>query len=534
MRFSERGAMGTIIGLALLLAACSQNSTPSTKSAADEVLRRGLGGEPASLDPAAATDNFSTQVLQDLYEGLTIESPVGEVAPGVASSWTVDASGTKYTFTLRPNAVWSNGKRVRAKDFVVAWQRILDPKHSSPVANILRPIAGAAAILAGKSPVTSLGAIAVSDNELLVYLEQPTPYFPQLLSYSAAFPIFSDTSARTHDPNAWISNGPYVLSNWQIGTKIDLSQNMAYWDHANVRIHRVQYQIAPDQNAQFAAYRSGQLDMTDGVPATAIAALRENHSKELVMGPLLATVYYELNLSANPFSGNPKLRKALAMAINRQQLVDALGTSQLPAYALVPPGTWNYDLQEWQWSKLNDSDRVAEARKLYKEAGYSSRAPLHLRLLFNSSPAIKRTAIVTAAMWKEDLGIDTELVDEEFRVFLESRRDTTRWEVLRLAWTADYNDASSFLDVFRRNSLNNDSRYSNPMFDSLLDEASVASRPEIRRDLLETAERLVLDDYPAIPLYFGVSKRLVKPYVLGVTPSPLDRIGSKSLSILPH
>lgn len=521
--------------LAFAFGGCSQNASPTTaKGGSSSVLRRGLLGEPASLDPAGAIDNFSTQVLQDLYEGLTRESQTGEVAPGVASSWTVDPSGKKYTFIIRPNARWSNGKPVRAQDFVAAWQRVLNPKTGSQVSDILRPIAGAAAIIAGQSPVTSLGVIAAGDTELIVNLEHPAPYFPQLLAHSAAFPIYSDSSARTHDPGAWISNGPYVLSAWNPGSSLKLMRNTAYWDTPNVGIREVQYVVAPDQNAQYAAYRAGQLDMTDTIPANAIATLREEHSTELVIAPYLATAYYELNLAEKPFADNQKLRVALAMSIDRQRLVTALGLGQLAAYGLVPPGTWNYESQQWRWSNLTDSERIAEAQKNYREAGYSKDAPFHLRLLFNSNPVIKRTAIVTAAMWKEVLGIDTELVDEEFRVFLQSRQDRKRWDVVRSAWTADYNDASSFLDVFRKNSLNNNSSFKNPLFDRLLNESSLVSGSDARRGLMQSSERILLDDYAVIPLYFFVSKRLVKPYVLGVAPNPLDRVATKALHILAH
>jgi oligopeptide transport system substrate-binding protein len=222
------------------------------------------------------------------------------------------------------------------------------------------------------------------------------------------------------------------------------------------------------------------------------------------------------------------------MAIDRKRLVTALALGQVGAYGFVPPGTWNYEPQRWEWEKLDDVERIAEARRLYAQAGFSERAPLRLRLLFNSSPSIKQTAIMIAAMWKEELGIDTTLSDEEFRVFLQSRHDRQKWDVVRLAWNADYNDASNFLDIFRVNSSNNDTGYSNPTFDEFLDEAANAANPEIRRGLLESAERLMLADYPVIPLYFFVSKRLVKPYVLGVKPNALDRVGSKALLILPH
>ena len=527
-------AVGVILGASLVVSACDQHGTLSTGRDSDVILRRGISGEPSSLDPATATDTFSSQVIQDLYEGLTSESPSGEVVPGVASSWTVDSTGTQYSFNLRPTARWSNGNPVRAQDFVIAWQRVLDPKQGSPFANDLRLIVGAAAIIAGRSSPSSLGVVAVSDNLLVVKLEQPVPYFPELLSHPATFPIFSDSIARTHDPNKWISNGPYVLSGWQIGTRLELTRNTSYWDLPNVHIKRVQYQIAPDQNSQFAAYRAGQIDMTDTVPPNAIPLVRTDYPNEIVIAPILTTAFYALNLMGKPFSGNLKLRKALAMAIDRQRLVDALALGQVAAYGFVPPGTWNYELQHWDWNKLGDSDRIAEAKRLYKESGYSLDTPFHLRLLFNSNPAIKQTAIMIAAMWKEELGIETEFIGEEFRVFLESRHDKKKWDVARLAWSADYNDASSLLDGFRMNAPSNDSEYNNPSYDKLLNEASNTANPETRRSLLQTAERILLADYPSIPLYFFVSKRLVKPYVVGVKPNPLNRVATKALTVLPH
>jgi oligopeptide transport system substrate-binding protein len=499
-----------------------------------QVLRRGLAGEPASLDPASAADNFSFQVLQDLYEGLTVEAPSGEVLPGVASSWSVNPTGTEYTFHLRNNARWSNGKQVRAQEFVFAWRRLLEPGRASQDSDDLRLIAGAAEIIAGHLPPRALGAYARSDDVLVVELERPAPYLPQVLTHSATFPIYSEDSARSHTPETWVSNGPYVLSRWLPGTRVELVQNSSYWDRENVHIAKVEYQIAPDQNSQLAQYRAGQLDMTDIVPPNAIPWIHAEHSKELVVSPFLATAYFGVNLSTSPFASNLRLRKALAMALDRKRIAAAQGFGQPPAYGFVPPGIWNYNPQNWQWATFDDADRIAEAKRLYKEAGYTSARPLHIRLLFNANTVIKHTAILIAAMWKETLGIETELTEEEYRVFLQSRHDKTRWEVARLGWTADFNDASNFLDTFRKNSPNNDSGYANSSFDILLDEAAHTPNSDTRRQLLEAAERVMLNDYPILPLYFFVSKRMVKPYVHGVQPNPLDRLTSKTLSMANH
>jgi oligopeptide transport system substrate-binding protein len=256
------------------------------------VLRRGLSGEPATLDPAASGDTFSHEVLEDLYEGLTSESPSGEVIPGVASSWSVDASGRQYTFRLRPDARWSNGMRVRAQDFIAAWQRALDPTVASPDADDLRLISGASDIISGKSPVSALGVEADGEGILIVHLEEPAPYFLQLLSHSAAYPIYSDASARSHDPTSSVSNGAYVLAAWSPGTKVELIRNPYYWNRTAVLIPGIDYLFASDGNRQFDRYRAGELDMTDTVPENVADRLRRERSTELMISPILVTAYW--------------------------------------------------------------------------------------------------------------------------------------------------------------------------------------------------------------------------------------------------
>jgi len=520
-------AAGLFLALSLALAITGCNGQTSTPGNAG--LRRGIGGEPSSLDPAHAADNYSFEVLRDLYEGLTTDGPNGEILPGVAKSWTVDPTGTEYTFELRPDAEWSNGKPIVAQDFIDAWRRVVDPREASPVADDLRVILGAGAILEGKSAPETLGAYAPSASKLIVKLEKSAPYLPQLLTHSAAFPVYMPSLTKAGAPKLWVSNGPYVLSAWYPGTRVTLTRNARYWDKASVHVKEIEYQIA-DEISQYARYRAGQLDITDSVPPSAITTIQENIPSELVVAPFLATAYYGLNLSMGPFAENLPLRQSIAMAIDRKLLSKSLAFGQVGAYGFVPPGTSNYTPQSWPWRDLGDTERINEARRLYAAAGYSRERPLHIRLLFNSNPYIKNTAIVIAQMWRETLGIETALTDEEYRVFLQSRHDRSRWDVVRLGWTADYDDASNFLDIFRKYANNNDTGYSNPSFDGLLDEAAQQSDPIRRSRILEKAERKMLGDYPILPLYFYVSKRLVKPYIQGARVNPLNRMPSKSLS----
>jgi oligopeptide transport system substrate-binding protein len=528
------------IGLLTLIAVqgCNSNTGPSAETlrySDNPGLRRGIGGEPASLDPEEAADTFSFEVIRDLYEGLTTETPNGDVVGGVASSWTVNPSGTQYIFQLRPDAKWSNGSQVRAKDFVEAWRRVVDPKRASPVADTLRPVAGAAAIILGRLPPSSLGVTAARDDLLVVDLDRPTPYFPQLLTHSATFPVYSEEAAKSHDPNHWVSNGPYVLSNWTPGSVLRLRNNQWYWNRTTVRIPKVEYVPIPDENAEFRQYRAGQLDITQSVPSSALDSVRAEYPNELFVAPFLATAYYALNLHSPYFATNLNLRKSLALAIDRKALeATILPFGQRPAFGFVPPGTWNYDPQSWEWHNLPDSERIKEARRLYALAGFSADTPLHLRVLFNSNNSIKQVAIGIASMWKQTLGVDTELLDEEYRVFLYSRKDTTRWEVARLGWTADYNDAGNFLDTLRKGSPNNDSRYERQEFNELLDRAASTVNQSNRRHLLQDAEKLMLSDYPILPIYFFSSKRLIKPYVKGAKLNPLNRLYSKDLFIESH
>jgi ABC-type oligopeptide transport system substrate-binding subunit len=479
----------------------------------------------------AAADTFSTEVLRDLYEGLTTESADGSVVPGVAESWTVGEGGKEYVFKLRPTARWSNGQPVLAQQFVASWRRVVDPKSGSPVADELRLVSGATEIIAGRASPETLGVSSPDGHTLTVRLVKPAAYFPQTLAQPGTYPVFSESSGTSHSPGTLISNGAYALQSWLPGSSIKLGRNDYYWDIGAVRIPFVLYLFQSDENAQYADFRAGQLDLTDTVPAQLVPELRRAGARELLLSPILTTAYYGLNLRRPPFSNNAKLRQALSMSIDRGKLVDALGSGLQPAFGFVPPGTWNYTPQQMPWKDLSDLARVATAKELYSEAGYSKEHPLRLRLLYNANTSIKRIAVMVSEMWKETLGVEVGLIEEEYRVFLESRQDSSRWDVVRLAWAADYDDAGNFLEIFRTNAVTNDEGYDNGLVNALLDQADETEDPQNRRQHLQDAEKQVLDDQPIIPLTYMVARRLVKPYVLGVRPNALNHLNSKWLEV---
>ena len=515
--------------LVTLIACTSKErvAAPDSQSIDTSTLRRGIGGEPASLDPAKAVDSFSFEILRDLYEGLTAEAPDGSVIPGVASSWTMSSDGTEYVFHLRPDARWSNGQPVLAEDFLRAWRRVVDPKTASPVADILRPIKGASEIIAGELPAERLGVWATRRDELTVKLAEPTPYFVQVLTHSATFPVYSGS---TMAQGPLVSNGAYCLERWIPGDQVSIRKNSYYWDRTNVRIFNVNYFSIPDESAELRRYESDELDLTQSVPAAELPFLRRQHSSELIVAPFLGTAYYTLNLKSPILRDNTNLRIALALAIDREQLEKTVfAYGQRAAFGFVPPGTWNYQSQKWDWSASGRLEREHEARRLYALAGFTSAKKVRLRILYNTNPAIKRLTIAIASMWREVLGVESELIEEEYRVYLDSRKNPSAWDIARLGWTADYNDAGNFLDIFRSSSPNNDAHYSNAHYDELLKSAAETSDSSARRDLLEEAERQLLSDYPVIPIYYYSSRRLVKPYLKGLVPNPLNRIYSKHL-----
>lgn len=526
---SPRSACALLAFLAVLSlvgTACGSRSDHPTRVQ----LRRGIGGDPATVDPAKAIDTFSFEIIRDLYEGLVSETPDGSIAPGVAEDWSIDDSGTIYRFKLRPTARWSNGERVRASDFVKSWRRVVNPAQASPVADLLRPIANAADIIGGRAQPELLGVTALQDDVLVVRLQHPAPFFPQVLTHSATFPVFPRSPVEATDVKNWVSNGPYVLSSWVPGSKLSLSENSFYWNKSAVRIKSVEYIPLSDEHSELRLYQAGQLDITQNVPIGSIPTIRKEIPNELFVAPYLGVAYYAINLRATGPLQNRNLRQALSMAIDRSKLKEVLlSYGQTAAYGFVPPGTWNYAPQSWAWKNLGEKDRTAAARRLYEESGFANSRPLKLRLLFNSNTSIKQVSLAIAAMWRETLGAETELIEEEYRVFLDSRKDPMRWDIARLGWAADYNDASSFLDTFRKDSPNNDSGYSNAAYETALDAASSTADTSQRRKYLENAEKVMLDDYVVIPIYFYCTKRLIKPYIVGVKANPLGRLYSKHL-----
>jgi len=528
-----------LLGL-LALAGCDRSAAPDraaqsagTPTAAERVLRRGNGGDPGSLDPQAGADHYGQEIQRDLYEGLTSEAADGLVIPGVAERWSVSPDGLTYRFVLRAPARWSDGSPVLAEHFVAAFRRAVDPRTISPAADLFRVIANAEGIVLGQLEAAELGVVALGPNELEVRLENPVPFFPALVTHPAFSPRHpSPPVARGVEQPYAVSNGPYRFHEWIPNGQIVVVRNPHYWDRAAVQIDRVVYYPIAAESEEFLRYRAGDLDITAAVPANQIANLQRERPGELVMAPYLGTYFIGLNLQRTPFFGNADLRRALSLAIDRDALAQqVLKGTQAPAYGLVPAGTAGFEPQSHPWASTPIEERRALARTLYARATAGHTEPIRVRLIYGSSQLVRSVLVAVAAMWKETLGLEVEIVTEEFRVYLDTQRDPNRWEALRFAWVADYNDASTFLELFRQGNPSNVFGYANPRFDALLAQAQRTLDPTARAQLLQEAERLLLEEQAFIPVFHMLSKRLVSPRVVGFQMTPLNRIYSRHLQL---
>ncbi len=522
----------TLVAAAAALAACSPG--PGATAAAE--LRRGNGSEPDSIDPQLARMEAAMTILRDCYEGLVSMGPDGSPVPGVAERWTASEDGRRYTFTLRPAARWSNGDPVVAADFVAAWRRLVDPATASQYALMLEPVLNAPAIVAGKASVDSLGVSAPDAATLVVELAEPTPYFLAMLSHPSTFPVHRPTlAARPKEsarPGVAVTNGAFTPVEWAIGSHILAKRNARYWNDAATKLEAVRYVHVADPATELTRFRAGDLDVTYTVPPGEVARLEASLPGQLHVAPTLGVYYYGLALDIPPFKDAPKLRQSLAMAVDREVLTrQVLGDGELPAYGWVPPGIAGHVPQRFSWADLDAKARIAEAKRLYAEAGYSAAKPLRVELRTSKSPLHDRIALAVTAMWKEQLGAEVSLRSEDFRV-LKAAVDAREAPLFRGSWIGDYNDAYSFLQVLKGGFGINLPRYASDPYDVALAMAATADGGR-RATYLATAERELLADVPLIPLYFYVSKHLVSPRVGGWYDTVMNVTYSKDLSVTP-
>lgn len=492
-----------------------------------QVLHRGNGEEPQTLDPHLAEGVPTANILRDLFEGLATTAPGGRIVPGAAAHWNVSRDGLTYTFYLDPAGAWSNGEPVTAEDFVWSWRRVVDPATGAAYGRMLAPVVNAEAIFAGELPPEELGVSALNETTFQVELVDPTPYFLGLLTHPTTFPVhrasFEEHGSSHVRPGNLVSNGAYHLADWQVRSRIELVRNLHFRDLANVLIERVVFYPFEDENTEFNRFRAGDLHWTYQVPSSQFRWLSQNMDEALMVAPWFGTYFFSFNLTREPFRESPELRRALSLAIDREIITERVSQfGEIPTFNLVPSGLPDYPSPIPEYAEWSQAEREEEARRLYARAGYSETNPLTVELRYNTSENHRKIAVAVAAMWKQNLGVRTRLVNEEFRVFLQNRAQRRVTEVFRSGWIGDYQDAFTFLELFHSGHGRNDAGYDNPRFDRLLEQIAAERIPALRRNLMSEAERMLLADQVILPVFTYVSKRLVDPRLKGWQENIMD------------
>jgi oligopeptide transport system substrate-binding protein len=517
-----------------LSAGCSKSPQAGASKPAN-ILIRGNSTEPDSLDPQKARSNEAQNILRDLCEGLTSLAVDASVAPGVARDWQMSNDGKTYTFRLRDEARWSNGDRVVAADFITGLRRLVDPATASQYAQVVDIIVNTPEIISGKKSPDTLGVSSPDDATVVIQLSSAAPYLPGLLSHPSTCPVHRPTwaqhAATFSKPGVMVSNGAFVLKEWVQGSHVLAVRNPYYWNNAATKLDAVKYLHIPDENAELTRYRAGGLHITSVVPRSRFEWIKENMPNELHISPQLNTYYYGFNLNKPPFKDDEQVRRALSLVIDRAKLAKlVLRVGELPAYGWVPPGINDYTTQSFDYRNAPMPERIAEARRLYAEAGYSSVKPLRFELRYNPGEMHDRLAVAVASMWKEALGVEARLTAVEFKSLLQDI-DRGDVEMFRSSWVGDYNDAYTFAQLLKSDFGINLTHYHSAAYDDLLARAAATADPAERRELLQSAERVMLHDHPLLPIYFYVNKHLVKPQVHGWYDNVMNVVYSKDLSL---
>jgi oligopeptide transport system substrate-binding protein len=517
MKKSVFTLLSSIVVLGAALAGCTGSSTsappgnqtgnnspaPSPAHTEPKVFRTNIASEPRTTDPGLASDNISGAIAQSTFDGLTRNGEDDKPHEAVAEKIDVSEDGLTYTFHLR-DSKWSNGDPVTAHDFEFAWKRALDPKTASEYAYQLYYIKNGEAYNSGKAKAEDVGVKALDDKTLEVKLENPTPFFLELTSFYTYMPVNKKVveanpnwamEASTH-----VGNGPFKMQSWEHKSKIVLVKNENYWDKDSVKIDKIEINMIEDENTALSMFENGELDWVGApftsLPTDSIPALKEAGKLNT---KAVATVYwYKFNTERAPFN-NAKIRKAFAYAIDRKAIVEnILQAGQIPATSTLPP---SMAVNPNGYFKDHD---VETAKKLLaegmKELGITKLPPVTIS--FNTSEGHKKIAEAIQDQWKQALGAEVKLENQEFKVYQETL-NTGKYQVGRMGWVADFNDPVNILEVFRdKDGGNNDTRWENATYKKLLLQSAKERDPEKRKQLFAEAEAILMDEMPVIPIYF--------------------------------
>ncbi|CAN5510768.1 ABC transporter substrate-binding protein [soil metagenome] len=522
------GAAVAISVALLALASCHKPETNVEKGNRLQILHRGNGQEVQDLDPHLANSIGEFNILSALLEGLVGEDPQDlHPVPGVAEKWDVSEDGRTYTFHLRQDAKWSNGDPVTAHDFVQSYRRILSPALAADNAYMLYAVENAEAFHKSRlSDFAQVGFRAPDDHTLIIQLTSPTPYFLSLLSGYSWFPVHIPTvekygpaferGSRWTRPGRFVGNGPFTLEAWRLNVDVRVKKNPLYWDAQTVTLNGIVFHTIDSLNVEERAFRAGQIHLTDAIPINRIDRYRREQPDLLRIDPYLGTYFYRVNITRPPLT-NPLVRRALAMAIDRQSIVENVTRgAQLPANAFTPPNTGGYT------PTASLAYNIDEAHRMLAEAGFpEGRGLPPVEILFDTSENHRTIAEAIQQMWRRNLNVNATLVNQEQKVYFNSRRQM-EYQVIRSSWIGDYNDPNSFLNLWVSGAGNNMTGWSNPDYDRLIAAAGATADQAARFAAFQQAEGILLREAPVIPIYFYTHCFLLRPNVKGWYPTILD------------
>ena len=514
-----RSAFVAALVVATATAAHAAGTHPVTGEALadDQTFTYRLLDQFPTLDPQLNEDTSGFHIIRDLFEGLLSQDGDGNLVPGVATHYEATDGNKTYTFTLRENARWSNGDPVTAHDFVYGWRRAVDPATASPYGWYLEltEIVNAKAILAGEKAPEELGVSAKDDHTLEVRLNTPLPYFPAMTTYATLFPAHRATiEAHGNDwtaPGNMVSNGAYTLEEVVLNEYHTRVKNPVYWGAGAVIVEKVTGLVINDDNQALTRYRAGELDHLEPVPAGQYPALKEELPDQATSVPRLCSYYYAINHtdSGVPALHDVRVRRALSMAIDRDIIVSQLlKGGQWPAYNFTHRKTAGFEMPDIAYGMLSQAERDAEATKLMGEAGVGD---LSLKLIYNTSESHKQIATVISQMWKQKLGVKTELANFEWKTYL-GIRSNQEFDLARSGWCGDYNEASTFLDLLTTTHGANDGKYSSERVDELMRASKLAENPN---EMYTEVEQILADDMAIIPIYHYANTFLLSADIKG-------------------
>lgn len=528
----------------------AQNSQTGGNEGEPFELTLNIASEPQSIDPALNSAVDGAIMLSHMFEGLMRWKDSGtetagtdgtcnnaELAPGQAESYekTPNEDGTvTYTFKLRDDAMWSDGKPVTAQDFVFTWQRLVSPETAADYSYMIDCVVNANAIINGEKDPSELGVKAVDDKTFEVTLTTDLPYFLEICAFPSTFPVREDVVSNaqwTYSPETYISNGAYKMTVRETNSQIVMEPNEYYYDVASLGPQKITFKLMDDQNAMLNGFKSGELDFIEDLPTDEIAGLMTSGDLKIV--DYIGTYYVCYQTQKAPFD-DPRVRKAFTLAVDRKYIVDEITqTGQVEAGGFVPAGVYDAEGATGDDFRTVGGDyydpyqeayeaNCEEARQLLAEAGYPNGEGFPVvEYLYNTGEAHKAVGEALQNMWQTQLGVTVTLNNQEWATFLQTRKDGD-YSIARNGWIADYNDPMSFLDMWLTGGGNNDAQYANPEYDAKIAEAKAETDPAARMKLMHEAEDIIMgQDYALCPLYFYTQKYMLADGIQGMYYTPL-------------